>query len=261
MGKWAETEEAYFGGSDTKEEKEIMKGRVLPILFNTDMVQAILDGRKTVTRRLVRYKYSNTELKMRTDKYGTRLIEIQKDIEGETHGRNPDGGTWHKLLPYIDKKPPYKKGNILYVRETWAFSICIICMNEGACNINPVEYDDGDSISEGCFLYRAECAPATHIWKPSIHMPKQAARIWLKVTDVRVERLQDMNTGDFLAEGVVIRPEAFNDPENAYWQARRKFVHIWDATVKKAEKDRYGWDANPWVWVIEFERCKKPVEE
>ena len=85
-------------------------------------------------------------------------------------------------------------------------------------------------------------------------------RSWLKVTDVRVERLQDMNTGDFLAEGVVIRPEAFNDPENAYWQAKRKFVHIWNATVKKAEKDQYGWDANPWVWVIEFERCNKPVE-
>lgn len=92
-------------------------------------------------------------------------------------------------------------------------------------------------------------------------MPKEAARIWIKVTDVRVELLQNMNTGDFLAEGVVIRPEAFNDPENAYWQAKEEFIHIWDATVKKAEKDRYGWDANPWVWVIEFERCKKPVEE
>lgn len=246
MGKWAETEAAYFGRKDAKEEKGTMKGRVLPILFNTDMVQAILDGRKTVTRRCVRPK--------RKDSIGISVLFREEDdaFMGVIEVDENDEETL--------QAPPCQPGDILYVRETWAFSICIICMNEGACNINPVEYDDGDSISEGCFLYRAERAPATHIWKPSIYMPKQAARIWLKVTDVRVERLQDMNTGDFLAEGVVIRPEAFNDPENAYWQAKRKFVHIWNATVKKAEKDQYGWDANPWVWVIEFERCNKPVE-
>lgn len=216
--------------------------RVLPILFNTDMVRAILDERKTVTRRAVRFKYSNTEMKMFTNKYGTRLIEIQKDIEGETHGKYPDGRTWHKILPYIEKNPPYKKRDILYVRETW-------------CNLN--------TLSCPCYYYKAsDNLPEWALggWKPSIHMPKEATRIWLKVTDVRVERLQDMTLDDFLSEGVVIRPEAFNDPENANMQARSEFVGIWNSTIRKPDYDFYGWDANPWTWVTEFERCEKPEE-
>lgn len=251
--------------------------KVLPILFNTDMVQAILDGRKTATRRAVKYKYSNTEMKLRTDKYGTRLIEIQKDIEGETHGKNPDGGTWHKLLPYIEKKSPCKKGDILYVRETWAFIPCIGCNGDyiragapmNCYDYQAVEYDDGNNISDGCFVYRTDYGdteddsfpPSTFKWRPSIHMPKQAARIWLKVMDVRVERLQEMNTGDFLEEGVVIRPEAYNDPENAYQQAKTEFIRIWNSTIKKQDMEMYGWDTSPWVWVIEFKRCEKPDED
>lgn len=233
-------------------------GRELPVLFNTDMVQAILDGRKTATRRVVKYKYNNTEMKMRTDKYGTCLIEIQKDIEGETHGKYADGRTWHKLLPYIEKNPPYRKGDILYVRETWKFLPCIECMDEGStCHMNPVVYDDGSCESEGCFVYRASHPrPERVSWAPSIHMPKEAARIWLKVTDVRVERLHDMTLDDFLSEGIIIRPEAFNDPENAYLQAKSEFARIWDFTIPKGQQDLYRWNANPWVWVIEFERSK-----
>lgn len=228
---------------DERVEVKKTMGRVLPILFNTDMVLAILDGRKTVTRRVVRYKYSNTEMKMRTDKYGTRLIEIQKDIEGETHGRNPDGGTWHKLLPYIEKKPPYKPGDILYVRETWS------------------EWTDG-------YVYKAWVQPFPQSgrypdkfmkWHPSIHIPKEAARIWLRVTEVRVERLQDMTGQDILREGV----NCHVHPEADYFDGNQKmmFAELWDSTIKKTDSDRYGWDVNPWVWVIEFERCEKPVRE
>lgn len=237
-------------------------GRVLPILFNTDMVLAILDERKTATRRAVKYKYSNTEMKMRTDKYGTRLIEIQKDIEGETHGRYPDGRTWHKLLPYIEKEPPYKKGDILYVREAWSFIPCIECTGNDCCDKAPSYYEDKEVESIGCYIYRAgfpEYADPKRItWRPSIHMPKEAARIWIRVKDVRPERVHDMTLDDFLSEGVVIRPEAFTDPENAYQQAKSVFVDIWDSTIKKSDKSRYGWDVNPWVWAIEFERCEKP---
>lgn len=229
--------------------------RIRPILFGDDMVRAILDGRKTVTRQKVRYKYSNTEMKMRTDKYGTRLIEIQKDVEGETYGKNEDGSTWHKLLPYIEKNPPYRKDDILYVRETWG------------------DYRECMSVGCGYFMYRADYPKGATTyerdniicdlpkWHPSIHMLKEVARIWLKVKDVRVERLQDMTLDNFLTEGVCLNPEAFNDPENAYGQAKHIFTEIWNSTIKKSEQDPYSWDANPWVWVIEFERCEKPESE
>ena len=209
-------------------------GRELPMLFNTEMVRAIQSGRKTVTRRLVKYKYDNTVVRRKIDKYEIRLIEIQKDVEGETHGKNPDGSTRRRLLPYIEKEPPCKKGDLLYVRETWS------------C--------EGD----GCYLYRADYGEkqAERItWRPSIHMPKQAARIWLKVTEVRAQRLSEMRIAEFLQEGAVIPPEAYNDPANACRQAREEFSRIWDSTLKREELARYGFAADPWVWAIEFERC------
>ena len=209
-------------------------GRELPMLFNTEMVQAIQGGRKTATRRLVKYKYDNTVVRRKIDKYEIRLIEIQKDVEGETHGKNPDGSTRRRLLPYIEKEPPCKKGDLLYVRETWS------------C--------EGD----GCYLYRADYGEkqAERItWRPSIHMPKQAARIWLKVTEVRAQRLSEMRIRDFLREGAVIPPEAYNDPANACRQAREEFSRIWDSTLKREELAGYGFATDPWVWAIEFERC------
>lgn len=215
-------------------------GRVLPILFNTDMVQAILDGRKTVTRRLIKSPYFVQDngvcpQGVRTAPKGSKLY---RQIGA---------------MPYPDS--PYKRGDILYVRETWEFLPCIECMDEGpACNINPVVYNDGYYESEGCFVYRASHPHPKRVrWTPSIHMPKEAARIWLKVTDVRVERLHDMTLYDFLSEGIEIRPESFNDPENAYMQARSEFARIWDSTMRKSQTD-----LNPWIWVIKFERCEKP---
>lgn len=129
-------------------------------------------------------------------------------------------------------RPPYQVGDILYVRETWATLV-------------------------GAYIYRANQKPGMKNpgkWHPSIHMPKKAARIFLRVTDVRVERLQDMTLDDFLAEGIVLRPEAFNDPDNAYLQAKSEYSRIWNSTIKKSDLDKYGWGANPWVTVNEFRR-------
>ena len=224
--------------------------RVLPILFNGDMVRAILDGRKTVTRRPVKYKYSNTEMKIRADKYGTRLVEIQKDVEGETYGKNEDGSTWHKLRGYIVPKPPYKQGDILYVRETW-----------DNLPVNP----DGSYCGYDRYYYRADGDLRPEGWQgnwhPSVHMLKYAARIWLKVTDVRVERLEDITDEQAKAEGA-----NWKNGKNVGWEEKMRrtaidrFAELWNSTIKKSDLDRYGWDASPWVWVIEFERCEKPEE-
>lgn len=237
-----------------------------PILFNTDMVRAILDGRKTVTRRCVKYKYSNTEMKMRTDKYGTRLIEIQKDIEGETHGKNPDGTTWHKLLGYIEPKPPYKKGNYLYVRETW--QEC--CRNTIHSPLIHDKYCFKASLDSSLYGCIEECGQICK-WRPSIHMPKEVARIFLRVTDVRVERLRDITDEQAIKEGFEGEPCSCVNGEYIFgrysctdcmgtgwiespWVG---FMETWNSTIKKSDLDRYGWDANPWVFVIAFERIGK----
>ena len=206
------------------------------------LFRSILDGRKTVTRRVVRYKYNNTEMKMRTDKYGTRLIEIQKDIEGETHGKNPDGSTWHKLLPYIEKNPPYKKGDILYVRETYCPNYFDFVAQSGNKHGYKADYDS---------VILSSDIPEPN-WIPSIHMPKEAARIWLRVTDVRAERLRDMDKMDAVKEGINTRC-CVN-----LAHALTKFKKLWDSTIRRSDTGLYGWKSNPWVWVIEFERCEKP---
>ncbi len=200
-----------------------------PILMNTDMVRAILEGRKTVTRRVVKLKYENTHLEMRTDKYGTRLIEVQNEEPGVTTVKNPDGTTTHRLLACIEKEPPYKLGDILWVRETWCESL-------------------GQA---GKYFYRAYAGPRDEMkeyahsfnkWRPSIHMPREAARIFLRVTDVRVERLQDCGNMQAKDEGCTCSSQ---------------FARLWDSTVKPADRATLGWEANPWVWVISFERISK----
>lgn len=203
-----------------------------PILFNADMVRAILGGRKTVTRRVVKLKYSNTHLEMFTNKYGTRLIEKQNEEPGVTTIKNSDGTMTHTLLACIEKAPPYRPGDTLYVRETWSRSMA------------------------GTYLYRATDIPFIHDrWNPSIHMPREAARIFLRVTDVRVGRLQDITEKDMQQEGVITRP-LLNDFEK--FISQKSFALLWDSTIKPADRALYDWEANPWVWVIEFERCERP---
>ncbi len=237
-----------------------------PILFNTSMVRAILNGSKTQTRRLIKRRYDNTVLEMKTDKYGTRLIEIQKDEEGVTFGKHEDGSTWRKLRAYIEPKPAYKAGDILYVRETW-------------------KQATGGTAGPGLFdtiLYKADEPQDTtglmieERWHPSIHMPKEAARIWLRVTDVRLQRLQDISYDDVQAEGMDMDEWyeydewqhqtgdglAADGISVKYETVRGFFGHkVWDATMQSLEQyEEYGWDTNPWVWAYTFERIDNPRE-
>ena len=206
-----------------------------PILFNTEMVKAILDGRKTVTRRPIKpqptYPFAGW-ITSSTDnlRVGNALFHKDCDSNCEYH------------------KPQYKIGDILYVRETFAVG----------------KIDSGDSSDghdEGCYI--SQCLNETDIipkeyaerhniyteevkWTPSIHMKKKDARIVLKVTDVRVERVQDINGqghhDDVLKEGITVQ---LSEVDCGYTPSH-KFRDIW--------QNLYGdWDANPWVWVYEFE--------
>ncbi|MDB2140089.1 hypothetical protein [Clostridium butyricum] len=194
-----------------------------PILFNTEMVQAILDSRKTTTRRIIKV---NNSLEFMGFKEGKALL-----------GK---GCCIHETI-----KAPYMPGDILYVRETWGISNSL---GDFARNNRTAEYvyKAGYSKGERIPMVR-EQEKNLGVWKPSIHMPKDVARIFLKVTSARVERLQDITEDGIRAEGIT---------EEWPPHAMDKFRKLWDSTTKE-----YRWETNPWVWVIEFERIEKSEVE
>lgn len=231
---------------------------IKPILFHTEMVRAILEGRKSCTRRLVKPQPDGKHtfpLGFVTDS------TEKKEVGCFGFGIDECGGS----IKYV--KPPYQPGDILYVRETWERFECWNCDGDerGNCPKEPKKSVLNKTC--GCYMYRAtDEISGDAKWHPSIHMPKEAARIWLKVTNVRVERLQECGEGwciDIEKEGIAtpqdpilhISDDAFHDA------LRMEFQKTWDSTIKKSDLDRYGWNANPWVWVIEFERCDKPESE
>lgn len=226
---------------------------IKPILFNTDMVRAIMDGRKNCTRRIV--KPQPDEKHTYPLGFVTDSTE-KKEVGCFEFGINEYGGS----IQYA--KPQYQPGDILYVRETWGYPISL--------NSDKQYVFRADKIAESGFKNDS------HIWHPSIHMPKKAARIWLNVTNVRVERLQDITETQTEEEGFLFTPPCLHQTGENYCDidgpcgSKIKYCDmsagelfgkvLWDSTIKKSDIDIYGWDANPWVWVIEFERCEKPKE-
>ena len=187
-----------------------------PIIFNTEMVRAILDGKKTQTRRM-------------------GGLELSNKNPGLWRPHHDMSFVWRKwaTLDIINIKPKYQIGDRLWVRETWtSFGGDIIYKADSICQKR--QY-----IPENYFI---------HIkWKPSIFMPKKYARIWLKVLDVRVERIKDINLGDVAAEGIDASCDVATKREHRV--SGGAFVELWDSINKKRG---YGWDMNPWVFVYEF---------
>jgi len=198
-----------------------------PILFNTEMVRAILEGRKTQTRRVIKDAQCEQYTKWT---YKPEVAENASDEHVWLFSDDTEQFGWFDRCPYG------KPGDLLWVRET-----CSISYTKDAV----MYFDHGGKLSpdapEGSESWARE-------WKtcPSIHMPKWAARIWLRVKDVRVERVQDISMSDAVSEGV---PTLKGCPE-----PRISFMDLWnDINAKRG----YGWEVNPWVWVVEFERVER----
>ncbi|MEE0432489.1 MAG: hypothetical protein UDF85_06135 [Lachnospiraceae bacterium] len=225
---------------------------IKPILFSTEMVRAILDGRKTCTRRICKDANEYTVPDMDFYNADRRTYAVHNFADNEQM----------EQLSTAERTCPICPGDILYVRETWEHFDCCCCEGDEHGNCYQEPQQNILNKSYGCYMYRAtDEIYGDAKWHPSIHMPKEAARIWLRVMDVRVERLQDVTEDGAKAEGAIDNRGFIHSPENEYDRihtARDHFIKIWNSTIKKSDIDRYGWDANPYVWVISFERCEKP---
>lgn len=229
--------------------------RVLPILFNTEMVRAILDGRKCCTRRICKDANEYTVPDMDFFDADKRTYAVHNFADQEHT----------EQLSIAERTCPICPGDILYVRETWQCwrahryeATADIRFRAGGDDVrlqfangstDSIDRYDFDTFVHKWFSHNGE-------WKPSLFMPKEAARIWLRVTNVRVERLNEITDKGAEREGA--QPDYPFDYAVDKWPNLEHFKKIWNSTIKKSDRDRYGWDANPYVFVIEFERCEEP---
>lgn len=201
-----------------------------PILFSTPMVEALLEGRKTMTRRIIdpQPKVGYTP-KILCDHFGKKFLEVRKsDVELHT---NP-------------AKLKYQVGDILWVRETF--------------------YEPIFERLNGKYYYKADLEKQgwNFKWKPSIFMPKEACRLFLKVKAIRVERLQDISEDNAIAEGIEIlgynEGTVYRDYLRDHSETNNSIVSF--STLWESINGLHSWSSNPFVWVIEFEPIEKPKD-
>lgn len=196
-----------------------------PILFTTEMIQAVLEGRKTMTRRIINPQpIDNTEID-------------GNFFDGRNRGYVKVDGhpNWQEQFAY--EFCPKKVGDLLWVRETFQ---TVDTFPEPDCF--------------GKYLYKS-MGDTCEKWKPSIFMPKEAARIWLKITNIRVEKLQDISEEDAIAEGVNHGEQAAKSISGAkcamILNAKSEYFYLWSKINGEESLQE-----NPWVWVIEFKKTK-----
>jgi hypothetical protein len=205
-----------------------------PILFSAEMVRAILDGRKTQTRRVMKPQ-------------PTILAKGYEDIEQIGTVKDCIGP-----LLFCPKPCKYgKPGDLLWVRETWG----AVWPADDPVPLRQCEIEYRADLPPGCTDRPGEWpadegnGPEVPKWRPSIHMPRWASRITLRITDIRVERLQDISEDDARAEGCdpVVHPDGAVDCGTR----KTTFAKLWNKINGPG-----AWEANPWVWVVSFERVK-----
>lgn len=225
-----------------------------PILFNAPMVRALRDGCKTQTRRLLKVPHENPLGKWEVLPWG-----------GPNGGRTRDG----KTLPYqnvightrtgeIIACPYGQPGDRLWVRESWSSSDYRL---QRGPYLKPDDFDVAEARELGHLIYAADGTPDFEgeqeliRWVPNIHMPRWASRINLEITNVRVERLQDISFADAAAEGLHYSSERLDrwSADGSKWHGtpQQAFRALWEQINGPG-----SWDANPWVWAISFTRLQ-----
>jgi hypothetical protein len=197
--------------------------KMKPIIFSTPMVVAILEGRKTQTRRVVKAPV---------------LQDVREPNEVYWKNGKVVFNWYGETVGGFEVKPKYQPGDILWVRETWF-------ENEECLLYKASKYENTKE-------YHGRNGWVQIKWRPSIFMPREAARIFLKVTNVRVERVQEITEDEAIKEGA----KAYGQNNCSGTSARIAFAEIWDKTTTEHE-----WRTNPWVWVYEFERISKEEAE